>query len=334
MIDVFRAPVTAAELKAKALACGADLVGIADGETMNRHPPDPEDPRVPHDLSELDSDRVIVMAKHLAAGTSRIPRWDDRHKFYNDEIALTRLEQASLDLVYWLEDKGYPAVIVPPTHTDPWRYGGAPDQHLETLLSLNHAAVEAGLGTLGLNLQLLTPQFGPRVLLTAVLCSAPVEPDRRMEQALCLGPACGRCLSTCPGNAVKHWDRDWVACDKFRLPYGFHKLAGHLTDIINEDDPEAQARLIASEETFYLWQSILRGAGAMNGCRSCQEVCPVGADYEASLRDVREAIPQDSEEKRAALSAMVQSEDAGRMPPAYDKQRRWVGRLAYRSSEE
>ena len=45
---------------------------------------------------------------------------------------------------------------------------------MTTLLSLPHAAVEAGLGTLGLNLQLLTPEFGPRVLLTAVLCSVDV----------------------------------------------------------------------------------------------------------------------------------------------------------------
>ena len=52
---------------------------------------------------------------------------------------------------------------------------------MTTLLSLPHAAVEAGLGTLGLNLQLLTPEFGPRVLLTAVLCSVDVTCDSKME---------------------------------------------------------------------------------------------------------------------------------------------------------
>jgi epoxyqueuosine reductase len=56
--------------------------------------------------------------------------------------------------VYWLEDAGYPALIVPPTHVDPWRYDGEPKAHQKTLISLTHAAVEAGLGPLGLNLQL------------------------------------------------------------------------------------------------------------------------------------------------------------------------------------
>ena len=36
----------------------------------------------------------------------------------------------------------------------------------------------------------------PRVLLTAVLCSLDVACDSKMETALCLGPSCGRCLTT------------------------------------------------------------------------------------------------------------------------------------------
>jgi len=91
-------------------------------------------------------------------------------------------------LVYWLEDRGYPAIIVPPTHVDPWRYNDDPKAHMTTLISLPHAAVEAGLGTLGLNQQLLTPEFGPRVILTAVMASLDVEPDRRRSESLCYGP--------------------------------------------------------------------------------------------------------------------------------------------------
>ena len=69
--------------------------------------------------------------------------------------------------------------------------------------------MEAGLGTLGLNEQLLTKEFGPRVLLTAVLCSVDVECDRPMTEALCLGPECGRCLKACPGDVIGQWERDW-----------------------------------------------------------------------------------------------------------------------------
>src|SRR6185312_11838356 len=197
MVSAFKQPLTAADIKAKARALGADLVGIADGATLERHPPDPKNPRRPSDITELDGGRVIVLAKRVSRGSARIAAWNDRHKYYNDELALSRLEEASLELVYWLEDLGYPAIIIPPTHVDPWRYDDDPQAHQTTLLSLPHAAVEAGLGTLGLNQQLLTPEFGPRVILTAVMASLEVEPDRRREQSLCLGPSCGRCLKTC-----------------------------------------------------------------------------------------------------------------------------------------
>ena len=156
------------------------------------------------------------------------------------------------------------------------------------MLSLPHAAVEAGLGTLGLNLQLLTPEFGPRVLLTAVLCSVDVACDQRMETALCLGPSCGRCLKTCPADAVGHWSRDWPSCDRFRSPHGFAKLSEHVTRIIAEPDAARQKDLVRSEKSFDLWQSILRGAGVITGCRRCADVCPVGADYAAMLSDALE----------------------------------------------
>ncbi|MYK57223.1 MAG: hypothetical protein F4027_00925, partial [Rhodospirillaceae bacterium] len=174
-VSVFQEALTAADIKAKARDLGADLAGIADSAEINANPPDPADPRIPADISDYDADRVIVLAKRLSAGVTRIPRWDERHKYYNDELTMTTLEEIALELVLWLEAKGWPALIVPPTHVDPWRYRGDPDEPMKPLLSLDHCAVEAGLGTFGLNLQLLTPEYGPRVMLAGVLCSAPVE---------------------------------------------------------------------------------------------------------------------------------------------------------------
>lgn len=325
MLDIYRRPLSALQIKDKARALGADLVGIADGAAIEAHPPDPASPRRPSDITELDGGRVIVLAKRFSAGVTRITAWGDRHKYYNDELALTMLEAASLDLVYWLEDAGYPAIIVPPTHVDPWRYQGNPREHLGTLLSLPHAAVEAGLGTLGLNLQLLTPEFGPRVILTAVLCSVEVECDAKMEQALCHGPSCGRCLKTCPGDTVKHWDRDWETCDTYRSPYGFAKLTDQIQALIEADSPEKKKELLRSEATFNLWQSILRGAGAINGCRRCADVCPVGADYETMLKDALDFIPESTPAKDERLAGMLRSEETGEPVPGYQAQRRWIG---------
>jgi len=329
MVGIFKRPVTAAELKAKVREFGADLVGIADGKVLDENPPDPAAPQRPSDVTELDSGRVIVLAKRIASGTSRILRWNDRSKFYNDELALTELEEASLDLVYWLEDAGYPAIIIPPTHTDPWRYQGDPNMHQRTLISLPHAAVEAGLGTLGLNGQLLTPEYGPRVILTAVLCSVEVDCDRPMERALCSGPACGRCLKSCPGDVIGHWQRDWAACDRYRSPHGFANLTDYLTRVLETGDLETRKKMLRSEDSFNLWQSILRGAGVITGCRRCADVCPVGADYEAMLKDAVETIPETTPTKERRLATMMSDEAAGTLSAAYQQQRRWIGALAY-----
>src|SRR4051812_15438565 len=147
MVSIFKETLTAEAIKAKARALGADLVGIADGALLEAYPPDPKNPQRPSDITDHDGKRVIVLAKRLSRGAARIAAWNDRHKYYNDELALTRIEEASLELVYWLEDQGYPAIIVPPTHIDPWTYSNNPDRHLPGLLSLPHAAVEAGPGT-------------------------------------------------------------------------------------------------------------------------------------------------------------------------------------------
>src|ERR1700684_745089 len=132
MVSAFKQPLTADDIKAKARALGADLVGIADGANLERHPPDPRNPRRPSDITDLDGARVIVLAKRVSRGAARIAAWNDRHKYYNDELTLSRLEEASLELVYWLEDNGYPAIIVPPTHADPWNYNDDPNRHMTT----------------------------------------------------------------------------------------------------------------------------------------------------------------------------------------------------------
>jgi len=331
---IYTAPLTADEVKAKARAFGADLVGIADGKVLDANPPDPRDPRRPCDITEHDGGRVIVMAKRTMSGSTRILPWNDRHKYYNDELTLSLLEEASLELVYWLEDKGYPAIAIPPTHVDPWRYTDDPGAHIEPLLSLDHAAVEAGLGTLGLNLQLLTPEFGPRVVLAAVLSSPDVACDSPPPTALCLGPSCGRCLKACPGDVIGHWGRDWPACDRYRSPYGFATLSEHVGRIIDEPDTDKQLAMLRSETSFYLWQSILRGAGAVTGCRRCQDVCPVGQDYDAMLRDALDAIPEETPEKEARLVDMVAAEHDGAMADGTAAQRRWIGARADLETED
>jgi epoxyqueuosine reductase len=125
---------------------------------------------------------------------------------------------------------------------------------------------------------------------------------------------------------VRHWDRDWEACDTYRSPNGFAKLTGHVARIMGESDAQKQKELIRSEDSFNLWQSILRGAGVITGCRRCADVCPVGTDY-AQLKDALDVIPEHTPQKQAALDAMTADESRSALPAAYTTHMRWIGTL-------
>jgi ferredoxin len=304
---------------------GADLVGIGDGAIMDANPPFPDTPRRPSDISELDGGRVIVLAKRLSFATSRLPKWDDQHKYYSDELVVSAIEEMAFDLVFWLEDNGCPAILVPSNYIDPLRSEKDISSSAKNPLSAVHAAVEAGLGTLGLNHQLITPEYGPRVLLGIVMMSANVTPDAKIDNALCLGPECGRCLQGCPGDAVGHWDRDWTICDRHRSPFGFGFTSDYLTNVLREEDQEKQLGMLRSMESSEIFQAMLRGTGIISGCRNCADVCPVGEDYERLLKDWVDEIAEATPEKQARLDKMIEAEAANELPPGFGAQQRWIG---------
>ena len=313
---------TSDAVKEKAKSLGADLVGIADGALMDQFPPYPDNPRTPSHITEIDGARVIVLAKRISFATSRLPAWNDQHKFYGDELLISALEELALDLVFWLEDNGVPGLMVPYHHVDPLKFIKGEDTQATHPLSAEHAAVEAGLGTLGLNHQLITPEYGPRVILGLVMTSADIEPDQKIDDALCLGPECGRCLTACPADAVQHWDRDWKRCDGFRSPFGFEFMSDYLTDILTEEDQLQQIAKLRGMESSEIFQAMLRGSGIITGCRRCADVCPVGNDYETLLKKWVDKIPEETPEKLKRLKTMVAE---ATLPEAYAKQHRWIG---------
>lgn len=306
---------SAAAIKECARFFGADLVGIAG--------PGAVADIWPREFAQKDS-RVIVMSRCLSEGSALIEGWNNRQKYYNDELSIDALEGTAFRLASWLEDRGTSAMVIPPADVDRGRWGEDSADFQTSADAMAQAAVAAGLGTLGLNLQLLTPEFGPRVTTLAVLCNLPIETDSPQEKALCQGSECGRCLSTCPADAVGQWDRDWSACGKFRSPHGFDHFADYLGRIVTEPDVEVQNSMLRSEDSFNIWLSTLRGAGVISGCRRCQDVCPVGADYDDMLKEALEEIPEDTPEKQNKLNAMDLSEQT----EAYQRKSNWIGRLA------
>lgn len=89
------------------------------------------------------------------------------------------------------------------------------------------AAKYAGLGTIGVNNCLLTPEFGPRVRFVSVFTSAEIEPDSMLGNELCI--KCGVCESCCPVNAINMQDDrmigdfDYAACLERHVELGRYK---------------------------------------------------------------------------------------------------------------
>ncbi len=65
---------------------------------------------------------------------------------------------------------------------------------------LQDAAVSAGLGWLGKNRIIITPQYGAYVSLSMIVTDAPLVPDEPFGQDLCRD--CDLCLKTCPTGAI------------------------------------------------------------------------------------------------------------------------------------
>ena len=102
-------------------------------------------------------------------------------------------------------------------------------EQLENPETFSHktAAASAGLGWIGKSSLLITPQYGPRVLLGTVLTAATFKTGRSYKKDLC--GACSLCVGACPHDAIKNvnWAPgmgtealvDMNLCNEKRLEY-------------------------------------------------------------------------------------------------------------------
>jgi epoxyqueuosine reductase QueG len=144
--------INATTVKRRARELGADLVGIASAATLNAFPPDPRWPQTPDRISPYCKS-VIVLVQRIPAGAFRCKT--NVPVQYIDMLVLRKMDKVAYALAEELEEAGHPSFVTAAQETD-WNYKRASYGRLST----RHLGVEAGLGTLGLEVNILTPEFG------------------------------------------------------------------------------------------------------------------------------------------------------------------------------
>lgn len=312
----------AADVKAIAKELGADLVGIASAETLNAFPPDPRWPQTPERVSPHCRSVIVIVC--------RIPVAAFRAKSnvavqYMDMMVLRRMDVIAHRLAEALEREGHPSFVTAAQETD-WDYKNASYGRLST----RHLGIEAGLGTFGLEVNILTPEFGPRIYLTGILTELELEPDARITEQVCIGESCSRCLYSCPTDAVRHFGIDKRACAQEAQEFGFMTSLSVLEEFIETDDPARRKEIVASRDIYGFWQGLLRVVGSFGDCPRCLAVCPVGNDYHAYLAGPQKQIPEKTPEKVAKAKGFKDARKSGAdVDGLNDWNIRWVGEDGY-----
>ena len=183
---------------------GADICGIASIDRFN------ETPKGFNPVDTLPSCKsVIIFGKKFLNSTidcnNTIPYTIVRNMVSNI------IDIISVKFCEILEDKNIVAVpigAIGPSLCDEntGRFRG--------VVSLKHAAVLAGLGYIGKNSLLITPEYGNMVWLNGVLLNIELESDKIINDKC--PENCNLCIESCPVKAIKHDspEMDQIKCWK------------------------------------------------------------------------------------------------------------------------
>jgi len=208
------------ELRQYALQLGAELYGVASASDYAQRFPDKPQPT---DFIE-NAQSVIVIglpfepgtvatvlrpelsglrarATEQVAGQSARPVGAERFFLGEENAILVReLSLMGYRIAKFLRHHGSKALHLPPAKQND-RFRTAPFYHMPAMYL-------AGLGTLGLNCCIITPQFGPRVLVTSVITDCPLSAGSPMAEDMCT--QCGLCVDSCPMGAID--GEGWKNC--------------------------------------------------------------------------------------------------------------------------
>ena len=265
------------DLLVRALELGADAVRIARVKDYEEVVPTNAKPSYLADGMKS----IIIFHKHLLTGA--VVMKDVTTQSVNSHLSLDMAEEVGFELAEWLEERGYLGVPVSPEYADlNIKSTGA------GLLDLKWTGEFSGLGHVGLNLNFLSPEYGSRVYLCALLTDAEMEPDRPLEQALCPGLRCGRCAVVCPPKAIpleaksddsvnEYRNLDQPRCSSAAMRIGISSLFNVTKKLKAARKPLDVDAVLNNRYWLDYWIATNSKRGAFAACFECMYVCPVGS---------------------------------------------------------
>jgi epoxyqueuosine reductase len=184
--------ITSEEIKSIVLRLGADACGIAG---IDRFTYAPEGFRPKDVYSKCKS--VVVFLKRMPP--EAIMAENPVPYSHTAELLYSALDRIGLNLCPELEKRNIHVVPVPADV--PYLMYDAGKKHGMGILSMRHAAFNAGLGILGRNTLLISRDYGNMVYIGAVLLDTAIEPDPAGDDFAC-PPGCRLCLDACPVQAL------------------------------------------------------------------------------------------------------------------------------------
>ena len=255
---------SAIELKAQIQAIGADLVGIAgvDSPLLREHDEEPE--KLLPGARSLISIGVALNKTAICSGNLLSARYDTM-------CVYERINHVCMETTRMLSRHGAKAISVSPyLPIDMW------DESKGMRGEINHKTIAAiaGLGGIGLNRLLITPEFGPFFRLGTIITDAMLNADQPLTENPC--NLCGLCKDACPVNAIKEdGSLDYRACASHVLRNGLPGIITIVRKMIGADE-KAIKGIIYSPNFWDIWQSTV--SGSFYGCFGCIAACPVGFD--------------------------------------------------------
>ncbi len=187
------------QLRELAAREGAPHFGVADVAPLR----DSFNEMAPEAIDGLD--RAVCVGYHLSDRVLEDVKDRPTHLYYFHYRRVNLLlDDLTLKLTASIQGEGYEALPIPASQVIDWDNQTAHVSH-------KHVAVEAGLGWIGRNNLLVTPDHGSRVRLGTVLTDMPLPTDSPLEEDC---GECRACIDDCPADAIKEDPADFehIAC--------------------------------------------------------------------------------------------------------------------------